>query len=53
MDIFKDSTSKLPKSDKQIQRIDFRDPALAGKPPAPAKTGAMAIRHVPNVGSKD
>lgn len=52
MDIFQDKTSKLPKSDSQIKRIDFTNAKLAGQPPTPEKTGDMAVRHVPNAGGR-
>jgi hypothetical protein len=54
--VFQDSTTKLPKSDGQIEKIDFTQSQLAGRKdhiPTPMATGgSTAIRHVPNAGSK-
>ena len=55
MDIFRDSTQRMPKSDSQIKKIDFTTLEIGGQPshiPTPNKEGDMAIRHVPNQGSK-
>jgi hypothetical protein len=56
MNIFQDSTTKLPKSDAQIRKIDFSQSDVAGRKdhiPTPLPTGgSTAIRHVPNEGSR-
>jgi hypothetical protein len=56
MNIFQDSTTKLPKSDAQIRKIDFSQSDIAGRKdhiPTPLPTGgSTAIRHVPNEGSR-
>jgi hypothetical protein len=51
MNIFQDSTQRMPKSDSQIKKIDFQASLLKATVPTPNKEGDMAIRHVPNAGS--
>ncbi len=48
MDIFKNPTSKAPKKDEMVVRVDLEKPDLAGKAPAPMKSDKIGIRHVPN-----
>ena len=54
MNIFQDSTTKLPKQDGQIVKINFEQSDIAGRKdhiPTPMPTGgSTAIRHVPNEG---
>ena len=54
MNIFQDSTTKLPKQDAQIRKIDFSQSEVAGRKdhiPTPLpQGGSTAIRHVPNEG---
>lgn len=51
MNVFQDTTQRMPKSDSQIKKIDFQAPLLKATVPTPNKEGDMAIRHVPNAGS--
>ena len=51
MDLFQDKTSRMPKSDSQIKKIDFQASLLKATVPTPNKEGDMAIRHVPNAGT--
>ncbi len=54
--IFQDSTTKLPKSDNQIKKIDFTESQIGGRKdhvPTPKATGGdMAIRHVGSEGGR-
>ncbi len=50
--IFQDPSKSIPKRDEQIVRVDFAKPEQAGVAPTPRTSGAMAIQHVPNAGSK-
>ena len=55
VDIFRDSTKALPKSDSQIVRVDMKQLDMGGRTshvPNPSKSGDMSISHVPNAGSK-
>lgn len=54
VNIFQDATTKMPKSDSQIKKIDFTQSQIGGRTdhiPTPNREGDMAIRHVPNAGS--
>lgn len=54
MNIFQDTTQRMPKSDLQIKKIDFTQSQIGGRTdhiPTPNKEGDMAIRHVPNAGT--
>lgn len=55
MDIFKDSTKTVPRSDSQIVRVSMEENEIGGRkdnlPPA-QKSGDMSIVHVPSQGSK-
>ena len=48
MDIFKNPTSKAPKKDDMIVRVDLEKPDLAGKAPTPMKADKLGVRHIPN-----
>jgi hypothetical protein len=55
VDIFKDSTKSVPKSDSQIVRVDMEQLDIGGRKshlPSQSKSGEMTINHVPNAGSK-
>jgi hypothetical protein len=48
LDIFKNPTSRAPKKDDMVVRVDLEKPQLAGKAPTPVKAGNLGVRHVPN-----
>lgn len=48
MDIFKNPTSRAPKKDDMVVRVDMEKPQLAGKAPTPTKADKISVRHVPN-----
>jgi hypothetical protein len=48
VDIFKNPTTKAPKKDNMVKRVDFEKPSLAGHPPSPSKSDRLSISHVPN-----
>lgn len=53
--IFQDPSKSLPKKDEQIVRVDFEQQQIGGRTshiPNNSKSGALAISHVPNAGSK-
>jgi len=50
--IFQDPTKSIPKRDEQIVRIDFSKQDMARPPMAPGASPPLAVRHVPNAGSK-
>ncbi|HEV2225090.1 MAG TPA: hypothetical protein VGR84_19010 [Candidatus Acidoferrales bacterium] len=54
--IFQDSTTKLPKKDGQIVKINFEESQIGARKdhvPTPLPTGgSTAIRHVPNEGGR-
>jgi hypothetical protein len=55
-DIFQDRTKSLPKKDDQIIRVPLEQLDLGGRTshiPANAKSGTVAVKHIPNAGSKD
>ncbi len=55
MDIFKNGTSSVPKSDAQIVRVDMQQIDIGGRKdgmPKGTKSEKMAIRHVPSVGKE-
>lgn len=54
-EIFQDPTKALPKRDEQIVRVGMDELEIGGRKshlPKSSKSGAMAISHVPNAGSK-
>jgi hypothetical protein len=54
--VFQDPTKTLPKKDDQIIRTPLEQLDLGGRTshiPANAKSGALAVKHIPNAGSKD
>ena len=54
-DIFRDPTKSLPKKDEQIIRVPMDELVIGGRKshlPGNARSGPMAIQHVPNAGSK-
>jgi hypothetical protein len=55
MDIFRDSTKTVPKSDGQIVRVNMEELEIGGRKshlPTQGKDPAMSIDHVPNAGTK-
>lgn len=55
VNIFQDNTKSLPKKDEQIVRVTMEQSEIAGRKdhiPSPSMGSDMAIRHVPNAGSK-
>lgn len=53
IDIFKNSTKTLPKSDDQIIRVDMEQIDIGGRKshlPSQEKSGSLTISHVPNSG---
>ncbi len=53
--IFQDPTKSLPKKDEQIVRVPMDEQEIGGRKshlPGSPKSGALAIQHVPNAGSK-
>ncbi len=55
MDIFRDSTKAVPKSDAQIVRVDMEQQDIGGRKshlPPQNKDMKLSIDHVPNAGSK-
>lgn len=55
VDIFRDNTKSLPKSDQQIVRVPMKQNEIGGRTdhiPSPSMGGDMSIQHVPNAGSK-
>lgn len=55
VNIFNDSTTRIPTGDAQIVRVDMEQQDIGGRKshlPANAKSDAMTISHVPNAGSK-
>lgn len=55
MDIFRDFTKGIPKSDPQIVRVDMEQQDIGGRKshlPNGSKSDAMSITHVPNGGTK-
>lgn len=53
MDIFHDSSKKIPKSDPQIIRVDMETQEIGGRKsslPSQETSPAMTVRHVPNMG---
>lgn len=55
MNIFKDSTSSIPKSDSQIVRVDMSNSDIGGRKdhmPKDSKADKLAIRHVPSMGKE-
>ena len=54
-DIFRDPTKSLPKKDDQIVRVPMDQLDIGGRKshlPGNPKSGALAVQHVPNAGSK-
>jgi hypothetical protein len=55
MDIFRDSTKTVPKSDSQIVRVDMEQQDIGGRKshlPSGGKANEMGVEHVPNAGTK-
>ena len=55
VDIFRDPTKSIPKSDSQIVRVGMNQSEIAGRMdhiPTPKKSPEMSIDHVPTPGSK-
>jgi len=55
VDLFKDSTSKIPKSDPQIVRVDMEQQDVGGRKshlPAQQKADKLTVSHTPNAGNK-
>lgn len=53
VDIFKDGTKTLPKSDPQIVRVNMDQSDIGGRKshlPGQMKSGDLSISHVPNAG---
>ena len=56
VDIFKNSTKKVPKSDPAIVRVDMTEADIGGRKshmPNAEKSDKMSITHVPNANGKD
>jgi hypothetical protein len=54
MDIFRNSTKEVPKSDRQIIRVDMETQEIGGRKsalPAQSKSEAMTISHVQSAGN--
>ena len=54
LDIFKNSTKTLPKSDDQIVRVNMEELEIGGRKshlPGQMKSDKMTVQHVPNAGS--
>ena len=52
-DIFKNSTTTIPKSDPQIVRVDMEQQDIGGRKshlPGMEKSDKLGIAHVPNAG---
>ena len=55
MNIFQDPTKSIPKSDSQIVRVSMTENEIAGRKdhmPASSPASDMALKHVPNAGTK-
>lgn len=55
LDIFRDPTKSIPKSDPQIVRVDMEQQEIGGRKshlPAGSTNTSMSIDHVPNAGTK-
>jgi hypothetical protein len=55
VDIFRDATKSVPKSDGQIVRVNMEEEELGGRKshlPKGGKSDAMTVTHVPNAGTK-
>lgn len=55
MDIFRDSTKTVPKSDSQIVRVDMQEEQIGGRKshlPKAGKSDKTGVTHVANEGSK-
>ena len=56
MDIFKNKTTKIPKSDPAVVRVDMTEADIGGRKsalPNAEKSDKMSITHVPNANGKD
>ena len=56
VDIFRNSTKKVPKSDPAIVRVDMTEADIGGRKshmPNAEKSDKMSITHVPNANGKD
>lgn len=55
VNIYQNNTKTIPKSDPQIERVDMEQIDIGGRKshlPDKMKSGALALQHVPNAGSK-
>jgi hypothetical protein len=55
VDVFKNPTMQVPKSDRQIIRVDMETQEIGGRKsslPSQGKTDDLGIRHVPNADGK-
>jgi hypothetical protein len=53
VDIFKNTTTSLPKSDPQIVRIDMDQSDIGGRKsamPGQEKSDKLSVSHIPNAG---
>jgi len=53
VDIFKNNTTTIPKSDPQIVRVDMEQSDIGGRKshlPGQSKSDKLGISHVPNAG---
>lgn len=51
VNVFKDSTTKLPKNDPQVVRVDGEQSDIGGRKsnlPSQGRDSTMSIRHIPN-----
>jgi len=56
VDIFKNTSKKIPKSDPAIVRVDMTEADIGGRKshmPNAEKSDKMSITHVPNANGKD
>lgn len=54
VNIFQNSAKSIPTSDEQIVRVSMEEIEIGGRKsnlPSQAKSGVMALSHVPNAGS--
>jgi len=55
MDVFRDNTKSVPKSDSQIVRVDMKEQGIGGRLSHIPKGGTsekMSVSHVANEGTK-
>lgn len=56
VDVFRNQTRKIPKSDPRVVRVDMTEADIGGRKshmPNAEKSDKMSISHVPNAGSKE